>query len=283
MKPYRASELRQFLESLNIDAKKGLSQNFLIDGNILKKILSSAQVQAGDSILEIGPGPGALTQCLLEIGALVTAIEIDPLFAKALERLSYPPGTLRVLTQDFLKISLDSFFREIAIPTQKWKVVANLPYHISTPILTRLLPHYPRITSLTVMVQKEFGERMVAHPGSSQYGSFSLFTQFYSTPHYCFTVPPTCFYPRPKVDSAVIRCDLHSPPEVAEDAFFAVTRTAFHTRRKMLKTSLKDLIPPSQLEAALVDMDLPITARPEELSLEQFVKIGRLYMTSKNL
>ena len=276
MKPYRASELREFLESLQVDAKKGLSQNFLIDGNILKKMMVAADIQEGDAVLEIGPGPGALTQCLLEKGVHVTAVEIDPLFAKALERLARPPGTLQIIAQDFLKLPLEPLLQKPPPSAQKWKVVTNLPYHITTPILTRLLPHHAHITSVTAMVQKEFAQRMVARPGSSEYGSFSLFTAFYSKARYCFTVPPTCFYPRPKVDSAVVHCTLHLPPNVAEEVFFKITRTAFHTRRKMLKTSLKKLIPPAQLEAALRAMNLPITARPEELSLEQFATIAQL-------
>ncbi|MBI3236665.1 MAG: ribosomal RNA small subunit methyltransferase A [Chlamydiales bacterium] len=268
MKPHRLSELQKFLTELGLNPKKRFSQNFLVDGNILRKLVEAAQILPGDEVIEIGPGPGALTRFLLEKGAHVTAIEIDRNFAEALRKVESPH--LTVFEEDFMKFPLDRYLDEKGKPL---KVVANLPYHITTPILTKLLPLYPRIESVTIMVQKEFGRRMVATPSSEDYSSFSLFTRFYSDPAYCFTVEPTCFYPRPRVQSAVIHCHLKPPPLdlSEEEAFFSLTRRTFQKKRKMLKTSLKDFYPIGSVEAALAKMGLSVQARPEELSLEQFL------------
>lgn len=272
MKLYRASELRLFLEELGLDAKKGLSQNFLIDGNILRKIVAAADVHPHDHVIEIGPGPGALTEFLLEGQASVTAVELDADFAKALKRLQGGTSPLQIFQQDFLDFPLEEFFKQQK--ARKWKVVANLPYHITTPILTKLLPLNAWIDSVTIMVQKEFARRMTAKPQSADYGSFTLFTEFYSHPTYCFTVEPTCFYPRPKVQSAVVHCKLQKPPIFdRQEEFFKLTRSAFQKRRKMLRASLKELFPPEAVENALLDMKLPLKARPEELSLQQFLTL----------
>jgi 16S rRNA (adenine1518-N6/adenine1519-N6)-dimethyltransferase len=264
----RPSELRNFLEEWGIDPKKGLSQNFLIDRNVLGKICVAAEVVSGDHILEIGPGPGALTEALLERGAHVVAIEKDRDFAKALERLK-PRGNLTVIEGDILEFSLASLLNS----GTTWKVVANLPYHITTPILVKLVPLFKEISSLTVMVQKEVAKRFAAEKNTSEYGSITLFLEFYSTISYCFTVEPTCFYPQPKVQSAVVRCDLKPPPDVASEAFFKLTRTAFQKRRKMLRASLKELYPSTQVEEALIGIGLSKEARPEMLSLRDFLRL----------
>lgn len=272
----KGSDLRLLLDELGTTAKKGLSQNFLIDGNILRKILKTASIQPGDQVLEIGAGPGALTQCLLEAGASVTAVEIDPIFAKALNRLQTSPPRLHIIAQDVLKVSLDEL-----LLSHPWKVVANLPYHITTPILTKLLPLYPRIKSVTAMVQKEVAFRLVAAPRTPEYGSLTLFAHFYSTPHHSFTVAPTCFYPQPKVDSSIVHFELKKPPQnISQEEFFELTRTSFQQRRKMLRVSLKALHAPQVVEAALTAIGISPLARPEELSMEQFLQFyGQLYRT----
>lgn len=273
-KMHKASELQSFLKELGVDARKGLSQNFLIDGNILRKIADAAHVKAGDSILEIGPGPGALTELLLERGAHVTAIELDAVFAHALERLQTQDQRLHVFATDFLKFPLQEFLIKNPGP---WKVVANLPYHITTPILTQLLPCHGAIESVTIMVQKEVGKRMVSSHGSADYGSFSLFVSFYSKASYCFTVEPTCFYPKPTVQSAVVHCQLHAPhPISSTEDFFRLTRTAFQQRRKMLRSSLKELYSQEKIISSLMQLGLKETARPEELSLAQFLQLFTL-------
>ncbi len=245
---HRPTELRAFLEGLGVHPKKRLSQNFLIDGNIVRKIVHFAEVKKGDLILEIGPGPGALTRALLETGAHVIAIEKDKTYADALPRHPH----LEVYAEDFLDFPLEKQLKK------KAKVVANLPYNVTTPILSKIIPLHQKIESITVMVQKEVAWRMTAKPKTADYSSLSLFLQFYSTPAYGFTVKPTCFFPRPKVDSAVVKLKLHAPPPVSsEEEFFKMVRTAFQKRRKMLRSSL----------------NVDDTRRPEELSLSDFLRL----------
>lgn len=265
---YRPSELHAFIEQMGHGAKKSLSQNFLIDGNILEKILQAADVQKGDLVLEIGPGPGALTEALLARGAEVVAIEKDALFAKELRRLQ---GNLTVHEADFLEFDLSGF--------QNAKVVANLPYQITTPILQKLLPLAKSFTSLTLMVQREFGERLVAKPDTSEYSSLTLFARYYADARYCFLVKPSSFYPRPGVDSCVVHLALRKEASaVSPDHFFSITRRAFQQRRKMLRSSLKELFSPEKIERVLTTLGLVVGARPEQLSYEQFELLAqRLY------
>ena len=272
-KMYRPSDLRAFLQGKGIKPKKGLSQNFLIDGNIIQKIIRTAQVNPNDLIIEIGPGPGALTQALLEAGAHVIAIEKDRSLADDLKRLQTQDQRLTILCEDALLISLEGLLQK-----KTAKIVANLPYQITTPLLTTLLPLYPAITSITVMVQKEFADRLKAKPHSEEYSSITLFLEFYAHLSSHFTVNPSCFYPKPSVHSSVIHCALHKPPLPEEKiaSFFELTRTAFQQRRKMIKVSCKKLAPSLLIENALSQLNLPITARPEELSLSHFLDLFAL-------
>lgn len=274
MKIFKPSELQAFLKELGIHAKSGLSQNFLIDGNIINKIVKIADVRPGDDILEIGPGPGSLTEALLEKGASVTAIEMDTVFSDALKRLQTKDERLHVVNADFLKFPLLDFLQKHK--GKKYKVVANLPYHITTPILTQLLPLHRWISSLTIMVQKEFADRMIAKKGTEGYSSFTVFLQFYSEVIDSFIVSPNCFFPRPKVHSSVVHCQLHAPRLEKSENFFKLTRTAFGQRRKMLRSSLKDLYGAEKVEDALVKIGHPITERPEELSLDEFISLFSL-------
>ena len=245
---YRPSELREFLARiLGIRPKKGLSQNFLIDGNIIRKIVHFAHVKTEDLVIEIGPGPGALTRALIEAGAHVLAIEKDKTFAAHLPKDPH----LEVFHADFLKFPLEKHL------PKKAKIVANLPYNITSPILAKIVPLSEKIETITVMVQKEVAERMIAKPGSADYSSLSVFLNFYSTPVFGFTVSPNCFYPRPSVHSAVVQLKLHKAPDVPHDDFFAMVRKAFQQRRKMLRASLK----------------VDDTRRPEELSLSDFLRL----------
>ncbi|MES2121382.1 MAG: 16S rRNA (adenine(1518)-N(6)/adenine(1519)-N(6))-dimethyltransferase RsmA [Chlamydiota bacterium] len=272
MNTYRPSVLQELLKSWGVSAKKGMSQNFLIDGNIIRKIVLLAGVVPGDHVIEIGPGPGALTEALLENGAQVTAIEMDKHFSTVLERLQTPDHRLNVIQDDFLKYPLEELFA--AHPRTSFKIVANLPYHITTPILTRLLPLHHHVDSLTIMVQKQFADRMKASSKTSDFSSFTVFLDFYSDLVKSFDVSPNCFYPRPKVHSTVVHCKLHPPLlEDSVDEFFIMTRTAFHQKRKMLRTSLKELYPIQAIEHALTLLHEPVTARPEELSTEQWITL----------
>jgi 16S rRNA (adenine1518-N6/adenine1519-N6)-dimethyltransferase len=266
---FRPTDLHAFLREQGIHAKKGLSQNFLIDGNIVQKIVDTAEISEGDLVLEIGPGPGALTQALLKRGAIVSAVEMDPNFAQELHRLG---EQLEVHCGDILEFPLLEFLQR---QPKKIKVVANLPYHITTPILTRFLPLHQYVESLTIMVQKEFADRMKAEKNTPEYSSFTLFLQFYASATKNFTVSPNCFYPKPKVQSSVVHCKLHPPllePEKTE-SFFQITRTAFGKRRKMLRSSLKDLYTPCLIEEALSAIGHSPTARPEELGIEEFIAV----------
>jgi 16S rRNA (adenine1518-N6/adenine1519-N6)-dimethyltransferase len=276
MSMYKPTELRDFLQQLGIEPKKVLSQNFLIDGNVIRKIMATAHVEAGDLVLEIGPGPGSLTEALLREGATVLAVERDEVLAKALGRFS-EIGSLHVHCDDIMEFPIEQSLKSLLKPGQKAKVIANLPYHLTTAIIEKLIEMHDVISSLTLMVQKEVAERYTAHPHTKEYGSLTIFLNFYSTVHYAFTVSNQCFHPAPKVHSAVVNFELHPPRQVSDPvAFFKLTRTAFGHRRKMLRGSLRDLYAPAAVTAALEKIGCPPLARPEELSLEQFVALFEL-------
>jgi len=265
MSLYKPSALKAFLAEIGAAPIKFLSQNFLIDGNIVRKIVKFADIKAGDSVLEIGPGPGVLTEELLAQGAQVFAVEKDRKFASALKRLQTEDKRLIVFEDDALEWDPASHLNP------QTKLVANLPYNITTPILTHFLPRRELFQTITVMVQKEVAERLLAHPGSKAYGSLSVFVQFYSDPIKGFTVQPACFYPAPKVQSAVVQFRLKTPPITAVDSFFEMTRCAFGQRRKMVHTTLKKLYPLDRIEEGLKKIDKGLKVRPEELSLADFL------------
>lgn len=274
MAMYKPTELRDFLQQLGISPKKVLSQNFLIDGNVVRKILASAQVVEGDLVLEIGPGPGSLTEALLNQKATVLAVERDEVLAKALGRFSETTGHLHVHCDDIMEFPIEQSLRSHLRPGQKAKVIANLPYHLTTAIIEKLIGMHETISSLTLMVQREVAERFTAHPHTKQYGSLTVFLNFYTTVRYGFTVSNQCFYPVPKVDSAVVNFELQPPKNVSDIAgFFKLTREAFGHRRKMLRGSLKDLYAPAAVTTALEMIGCPPLARPEELSLDQFIAL----------
>lgn len=251
------SELREFLRTLGVAPKKRLSQNFLIDGNIVRKILVEAAIQPKDRVLEIGPGPGALTEALVAQGAIVYAVEKDPLFAEALHRF---PG-VTVFAEDIRSFDLDS------LPPQT-KVVSNLPYHLTAPILGLLAPRGDLFSTVTVMVQEEVARRMTAQPKTPDYGSLSVFLHFYSQPRYAFKVSRRCFYPQPRVDSAIVTLTLKKPPPVDPERFFDLVHKAFQQRRKMVRTSLGPLA--AQILSELGENP---QSRPEELSLATFLAL----------
>lgn len=268
---YKPSELIKYLEELGASPKKRLSQNFLLDGNIINKIVALSELTSEDLVVEIGPGPGALTEALLKTGAKVIAVEKDETLAKGLERLKNSKNHLEVFCDDILKFPLEETLKKA---NQKAKVIANLPYHLTTPIMTHLIPRSDLISDVIVMVQEEVAQRFVGAPCTKEYGSLTVFLNFYSKPQYGFKVSRNCFYPKPKVDSAVARFSLHHPPEeVSEDTFFKMTRTAFGQRRKMLSKTLRSLYPTKPIQEILVSIDKSPKSRPEELSLEDFLKL----------
>jgi 16S rRNA (adenine1518-N6/adenine1519-N6)-dimethyltransferase len=246
-----------FLSELNAKPLKSLSQNFLIDANIIRKIADSVDAKEGDRILEIGPGPGALTEEFLKRGAHVIAIEKDRLFARALERLQTDDGRLTVIEGDFLAFDLDSLS-----PRSPLKVAANIPYNIATPILQKLCEKRTLFSDAHLMVQKEMADRMAASPGSKQIGSLTLFLQVYAELSIAVKVSRNCFYPAPKVDSSVVRLAFREPPLEDPTPLISWIRRAYQQRRKMLRSTLGIQGPSS-------------TLRPEALSLEDWVALFR--------
>lgn len=257
------SNLLPFLESLGVHPKKSLSQNFLIDSNIVRKIVDLADIQPGDQVLEIGPGPGALTAKLLEKGAFVTAIEKDSIYARELERLQN--GKLTVIEADVL--TLDWSF----LQKGSWKALGNLPYSITTPILEIMCEQ--SFTSFTFMAQKELADRLKAPPGSKECGSISVFVQSHGRISGSFPVSRTCFYPSPSVDSTVLSIQFY--PEKEPPALFTLVRAAFQQRRKMITTSLKKLFPQEKIKEALSFAGASVFARPEALTLEEWRSLFR--------
>ncbi|MBI3211748.1 MAG: ribosomal RNA small subunit methyltransferase A [Simkania negevensis] len=274
MELFRLSNIHSFLSALATHPKKRLSQNFLIDQNILAKILLAADVKEGDLILEIGPGLGAMTELLLNRGARVIAIEKDLSFIPHLKRLSSPH--FKLIRGDALTFPLEEELKNSLRPGEKGKIVANIPYHLTTPLLQRFLPLEPLLSSISLLVQKEVAKRCVAKEGSKEYGSLSLFIRYYSTPSLLFDVSPTCFYPMPKVVSSLIQFRLQKPPAMLDPShFFKITRSSFQQRRKMIRTSLKPLFPEEMLTKVFSELGLKTTSRPEEFSFEDFMRISR--------
>lgn len=269
---YKPTELIAFLESLGISPKRTLSQNFLIDGNIVRKIVAEAAIEPNDVVIEIGPGPGCLTEELLEKGANVIAIEKDNTLAAALTRLD-KENRLSVICEDVLKISLSNLIKK----NFRAKILGNLPYHIATAILTKFIPASREISTITVMVQEEMARRFTAEPKTKAYGSLTIFLQFYANVKYAFKVSKNSFFPPPSVDSAIVTFELKEPEAgIDTEKFFNLTRKAFQTRRKMLKKSLKDLYSVEAIETSLKSLNISELARPEELSLDQFILLFKL-------
>jgi 16S rRNA (adenine1518-N6/adenine1519-N6)-dimethyltransferase len=263
--PYRLSEVRALLDTLGVSPKKSLSQNFLIDGNVLDKIVNFSGVKPGDLVIEIGPGLGSLTEKLLERGCHVIAIEKDRVFARALEERRLP--LLRLFCQDVLTFP----FREIL--STKVKIVGNLPYQITTPIFEKIFEYSDLFESCTFMIQHEVAVRCLAKPNTKDFSSLTLFLNYFSTPKWGFTVSASCFYPVPSVESAVIGLEIGKRfPVQDEQAFFKMTRLAFCHKRKMLASSLREMVPQAQIFDALTKSGLSLKARPQELSIEEWVR-----------
>ncbi len=281
---YRPSELRQFLLDNGLSPKKILSQNFLIDGNILNKIIATADVEPGDIVLEIGPGPGALTELLLNEKAHVIAVEKDRQLCDLLPRLKDLPGELSLYNEDIMTFPIEEKIQSAIAKGKKAKVIANLPYHLTTPILEKLLPLNHLFSQVIVMVQDEVAHRITSDPGCKVYGSFTVFVNFYSKPSYAFQVKRTSFHPAPKVHSAIVSMDLKPPPSDVEiDKFFKMTRTGFQMRRKMLRKSLSKVYPLETVSSALESLGINPQCRPEDLSIDQFLDLYRVLNNSADL
>lgn len=275
------SVTRHILKRFNLRASKRLGQNFLIDKSVVDDIISAAEISEGERVLEIGPGIGTLTQGLLEAGAQVTAVELDKKLPAVLAETLAGYENLSVVQGDILKVDINELMQN-----QPFKVVANLPYYITSQIILTLLEKKLPITKLVTMVQREVAERMVATPenlaankeSAKTYGSLSVAVQFYTEPHIAFDVPPSAFLPSPEVTSSVIVCDVRKSPavEVADEKlFFRVVRGSFGQRRKTLINSLVGAgFNREDLSIALQKSNIDSSRRAETLSLEDFAALA---------
>ncbi|MCI9486136.1 MAG: 16S rRNA (adenine(1518)-N(6)/adenine(1519)-N(6))-dimethyltransferase RsmA [Lachnospiraceae bacterium] len=260
--------------------QKKFGQNFLIDPHVLEKIIRAAGITGEDFVLEIGPGIGTMTQYLAEAAGHVCAVEIDRNLIPILHETLAGYENVSVLNEDILKVDVAALVRE-GNGGRPIKVVANLPYYITTPIIMGLFESHVPLKSVTVMVQKEVADRMKSGPGSKDYGALSLAVQYYAEAYLAANVPPNCFMPRPKVGSAVIRLTCHKEPPVKvkdERLMFRLIRASFNQRRKTLANSLGNSpelsFTKEEIGAALEEMGLSPTVRGEALTLEQFAELA---------
>lgn len=273
----------EILKKYNFNFQKKYGQNFLIDSNILENIIESAEITKDDCVLEIGPGIGTMTQYLCEHARKVIAVEIDKNLIPILENdtlVMYDNVT--IINEDILKVDINKIASE-KNGGKPIKVVANLPYYITTPIIMGLFESHVPLASITIMVQKEVADRMQVGPGTKDYGALSLAVQYYAKPEIMMVVPASCFMPRPNVDSAVIRLTRYQNPPVQaknEKMMFDIIRASFNQRRKTLVNGLSNAgglnITKEQVVSALNEMGLSPTIRGEALTLEQFALLSDL-------
>ena len=270
----------EVIQKHGFDFQKKFGQNFLIDPHVLDKIIAAAGITKDDFVLEIGPGIGTMTQYLAEAAREVTAVEIDRNLIPILEETLAGYDNVIVINQDILKLDLEALAQE-KNGGRPIKVVANLPYYITTPIIMGLYESHVPVSSITVMVQKEVAQRMQAGPGSKDYGALSLAVQYYASPYIAANVPPNCFMPRPNVGSAVIHLESYQNPPVSvkdEKLMFALIRASFNQRRKTLLNGLKNAtdLPygKEELLETFAALGWKETVRGEQLTLEQFAQLS---------
>ena len=259
--------------------QKKFGQNFLIDGHVLDKIIAGAGVTKDDMVLEIGPGIGTMTQYLAEAAGKVVAVEIDRNLLPILQETLADYDNVKVIHSDVLSLDLEKLVQE-ENGGRPIKVVANLPYYITTPIIMALFEQHVPLANVTVMVQKEVAARMKSGPGSKDYGALSLAVQYYAEPYIVANVPCNCFMPRPNVDSAVIRLTRYEEPPVQvkdEKMLFKIIRASFNQRRKTLQNGLNNSselnFTKDQIAAAIAEAGFSPSVRGEALTLEQFAKL----------
>ena len=269
---------RAILEKYGFSFKKSLGQNFLIDTNILKKIVSFADLNENSGAIEIGPGIGALTEQLARSSKKVVAFEIDQRLLPILNDTLSPYSNVKVIHKDVLEANVQSMMAEEFQGIEDVMVVANLPYYVTTPIIMKLLEEHLPIRGIVCMLQKEVADRISAKPGTKEYGSLSIAIQYYTEAETVMIVPKTVFVPQPNVDSAVIRLTKRSQPAVSvkdEGFFFQVTKASFAQRRKTILNNLTSQLPEGkqkkeEILAALSASGVEPTRRGETLSLEEF-------------
>lgn len=270
------------LQKYKFNFQKKFGQNFLIDTHVLEKIIESAGVTKDDFVLEIGPGIGTMTQYLCEAAREVTAVEIDTNLIPILEDTLSAYDNVTVINQDILKLDIKALAEE-KNGGRQIKVVANLPYYITTPIIMGLFESHVPIDSITIMVQKEVADRMQVGPGTKEYGALSLAVQYYAKPEIVANVPPNCFMPRPNVGSAVIRLTRHEqvPVEVTDEKLmFRLIRASFNQRRKTLANGLNNSpeihLSKEVIQQSIEELGEPVNVRGEKLSLEQFAELSNI-------
>lgn len=275
---YSPKYVKNLLSSYGFAFSKSLGQNFLIDGNIVRKIVAEANVAPEDYVLEIGPGMGTLTEELALNAKKVVAVEIDKSLLPILDETLGKYENVEIVSGDILKIDVDELIKE-KLNGGPVKVVANLPYYVTTPIIGKLIESDLNIESIIVMVQKEVAERMSAGPGSKTYGSLSVFVNFYTIPEIVVKVPKTVFMPQPKIDSAVIKLTLRKQlPDVDRVQFFRVVKAAFSKRRKTIFNALSTYgfdLDRELFKEYLIKADIRLEERAENLSVEDFIRISK--------
>ena len=270
------------LQKYNFSFQKKFGQNFLIDTHVLDKIIASAEITKDDMVLEIGPGIGTMTQYLACAAGKVVAVEIDKTLIPILEDTLSEYDNVQIINQDVLKVNLAKLAEE-ENGGKPIKVVANLPYYITTPIIMGLFENHVPLKSITVMVQKEVADRMQVGPGTKDYGALSLAVQYYAKPYIVANVPPNCFMPRPKVGSAVIRLERYEEPPVQvadEKLMFRIIRASFNQRRKTLVNGLKNSpeiqFTKEEIDAAIETLGKGASVRGEALTLEEFARLSNI-------
>jgi len=277
MKLYSPKVMKEILEKYGFKFSKSLGQNFLIDGNIINKIVDAADIDQNTGVIEIGPGFGTLTQGLCKRAKKVVAIELDKSLKEVhKETLNY--DNIKIIYDDFMKVDVDKLIEE-EFEGMDVKLVANLPYYITTPIIMKVLEEKFKISKIVVMVQKEVAERLNAKPNTKEYGAISLAVQYRADTSIAMIVPGSVFMPRPKVDSAVISLSILKEPRIKvkdEKMLFAVVRASFGQRRKTLLNSLSNILkcPKEQINEVLQNVGISPSVRGETLNLEQFGKIA---------
>jgi len=267
----------RILQAFHLRADKNLGQNFLVEESVVSRIAKAAELTPEDTVLEIGPGIGTLTQALAMTGASVVSVELDKRLIPVLQETVGAYKNVRIVQGDILKVNIPEI-----VDAASFKVCANLPYYITTPIIMYLLEQKLPLERLVVMVQKEVAERMIARPGGRDYGAISVAMQYYTEPKIAFIVKAGSFLPAPKVDSAVLVCKRRTVPPVDvsnEKTFFKVVAAAFSVRRKMLTNSLKNMggLTGEQVKAWLDRAGIDGKRRAETLSLEEFAALARTW------
>ena len=270
------SKTKDIINHFDFQFSKSLGQNFLIDQNILDKIVESVEINEDDCVLEIGPGIGTLTHELAVKCKKVIAIELDDNLIPVLNETLANFNNIKIIHADALKVDIKKVMQDEGIKSVK--VAANLPYYVTTPVISKLFEEKPGIESITVMIQKEVADRIVAHPGTKEYGALSLLVQYYSEVEKICKVSQACFMPQPKVESAVVRMKIRKTPAVDvkdEKLFFRIIRDSFNMRRKTLWNALKPLgLEAEKLKEAFEAAQIDPIRRGETLSIEEFGKLS---------